>query len=186
VDAAEVVIDMLEFAQEEEGSWPEPHPLTTAAIESTLPVLMRLGHGWVGAARYERWFLIRGQYLAPGGPVVTLATRLYLALQPPHDRARRSQLAVHGFQTAVRRGAVHAIADSGEPDELTWLRTRVELDPEPLVRATAMQVVVTGQRGDPDLLGWLRARATDKHADVRRAAVEAIASAWPDDPGTPE
>jgi HEAT repeat protein len=185
VDAVDAVIDMLELAQEDEGSW--PGPLTTATMESTLLTLARLGFGWVGAVSYQRWFLIRGQYLAPGGPVVMLATRLYLALQPSQDDARkRQQLAVHGFQAAVRQGAMHAVADSGDPAELTWLRTRVELDPEPLVRATAMQVVVTGQRGDPDLLGWLRDRATDQHADVRRAAVEAIASGWPDDPGTPE
>jgi hypothetical protein len=62
--------------------------------------------------------------MTPGGPAVTLATRLYLALQP--DRAR--QLAVRGFQAAVRRGAAQAIADRGAPGELTWLRTRVELD----------------------------------------------------------
>jgi HEAT repeats len=192
VDAVEVVIDMLELAQEEEGwwpdpgsYWPDPGPLTTATMEATLPALARLGHGWVGAARYERWFLTRGQYLAPGGPVAMLATRLYLALQPPHDKARKRELAVHGFQAAVRRGAVQAIAQSGDLAELAWLRTRVELDPEPLVRATAMQAVVTGEQGDGDLLGWLRDRATDQHADVRRAAVEAIATGWPDDPGTP-
>lgn len=192
-DAVEVVIEMLELAQQEEGSWPEPNsywpdpgPLTTATTESTLPALARLGHGWAGAARFGRWFLARGQYLEPGGPVVALATRLYLALTPPTGQARKRQLAVHGFQAAVRRGAVQAIGDSGGQDDLAWLRRRVEQDPDPLVRATAMRVVVTHQNGHPDLLGWLHERTSDQHADVRRAAVEAVAAVWPDHPGTPE
>jgi hypothetical protein len=134
-DAVEVVIEMLELTQEEEGWWPEPNsywpdpgPLTTATTESTLPALTRLGHEWAGAPASDAGS-------SPGGSSWSRRPRRR-AREPalsgpdapdrpsPEAAARRARV-----PAAVQQGAVQAIGDSGGPDDLAWLRGRVEQGP---------------------------------------------------------
>ncbi|MBF2090248.1 MAG: HEAT repeat domain-containing protein, partial [Synechococcales cyanobacterium K32_A2020_035] len=85
----------------------------------------------------------------------------------------------------VPQAAVQAIAQTykDDPDTLSWLKDRVQLDDDWQMRSAAVEAIAQNWKDHPDILPWLKDRVQhDDHEDVRSAAVEAIAQDWKDDP----
>ncbi|GAA4505063.1 hypothetical protein GCM10023191_060290 [Actinoallomurus oryzae] len=84
----------------------------------------------------------------------------------------------------VRSAALQAIAAGwrDQPDVLSLLTARAAADPSPNTRAMLVETIGRDWR-PPGVLTWLRERAVeDGDANVRVAAVRAIALGWPDHP----
>ena len=77
----------------------------------------------------------------------------------------------------VRVIAVEALTDYWPgPTTLQFLKNRLELDDEPLVRISIVHGIANSWKKDGSVLRWLKRQVTEsKHPDVRTAAIEGVA-----------
>jgi predicted NACHT family NTPase len=72
-----------------------------------------------------------------------------------------------------------------DPETLPWLKERVQLDENWVVRRVAVQAIAQGWKEDPETLPMLKERVQlDENWAVRSAAVQAVAQEWKEDPET--